>query len=252
MSVTKARLLDTALTSYQNFSRDREPPENLTSSEFKALKRLSKNKDIVIQKADKGNTVAILDKCSYIRAIEEILNDNSKFSKLDIPTGKEINHIVNLEKRITSELKLLKDREIIDKSIYKSIKPVGSRPGIFYGLGKIHKETCNGIISRDLFFRLSARLVTFLHLKTKFHRSYVLALFTNFSVVAAMLPIMAKLSVILKSECANTWEFLHSLGKELKVMMIPPLKNIFYSTITRLILKIPQFLQATTMTLKSR
>ena len=116
----------------------------------------------------------------------------------------------------------------------------------------------NELISRlmayvifDLFFRLSARLVTFLHLKTKFHRSYVLALFTNFSVVAAMLPIMAKLSVILKSECANTWEFLHSLGKELKVMMIPPLKNIFYSAITHLILKISQFLQATTMTLKS-
>ena len=100
-------------------------------------------------------------------------------------------------------------------------------------------------------FQTSARLVTFLHLKTKFHRSYVLALFTNFSVVAAMLPIMAKLSVILKSECANTWEFLHSLGKELKVMMIPPLKNIFYSAITHLNLKISQFLQATTMTLKS-
>ena len=87
----------------------------------------------------------ILDKCSYISAIEELLNDNSKFSKLDIPTGKEINHIVNLEKRITSELKLLKDKEIIDKSIYKSIKPVGSRPGVLYGLGKIHKETRNGI-----------------------------------------------------------------------------------------------------------
>ena len=145
MSLIIARLLDTALTSYQNFSSDWEPPENLTSSEFKALKRLSKNKDIVIQKADKGNTVVILDKCSYISAIEEILNDNSKFSKLDIPAGKEINHIVNLEKRITSELKLLKDKEIIDKSTYKSIKPVGSRPGILYGLGKIHKETCNGI-----------------------------------------------------------------------------------------------------------
>ena len=145
MSVIKARLLDTALTSYQSFSRDREQPENLTSSEFKALKRLSKNKDIVIQKADKGNTVVILDKCSYISAIDEILNDNSKFSKLDIPAGKEINHIVNLEKRITSELKLLKDKEIIDKSFYKSIKPVGSRPGILYGLGKIHKETRNGI-----------------------------------------------------------------------------------------------------------
>ena len=87
----------------------------------------------------------ILDKCSYISAIEEILNDNSRFSKLGIPCGKEINHIVNLEKRITSELKLLKDEEIIDKSTYKSIKPVGCRPGILYGLGKLHKETRNGI-----------------------------------------------------------------------------------------------------------
>ena len=101
MSVIKGRLIHTAPTSYQNFSRDREPAKNLTSSEFKALKRLSKNKDIVIQKTDKGNTVVILAKCSYVSAIEEILNDNSKFSKLDIPAGKEIYDIVNLQKRIT-------------------------------------------------------------------------------------------------------------------------------------------------------
>ena len=100
---------------------------------MKAFKRLSKNKNIVIQKADKGNTVVILDKLSCISATEEILNDKSKFSKLDIPPGKEINHIVNLEKRITSELMLLKDKEIIDKSTYESIKPVGSRPGILFG-----------------------------------------------------------------------------------------------------------------------
>ena len=76
-----------------------------------------------------------------------IINDSSKFSKLDIPSGKEINQIINFEKRITSELKLLKNKEIIDKSTYKSIKPVGSRPGILYGLGKIQKESCN-----ELFF----------------------------------------------------------------------------------------------------
>ena len=35
MSLIKARLLDTALTSYQNFSSDRDPTENLLSSEFK-------------------------------------------------------------------------------------------------------------------------------------------------------------------------------------------------------------------------
>ena len=85
------------------------------------------NRDIEIQKADKGNAVVILDKCSYVSTLEEFLNDNSKFSKLDIPGGKEVNLIVNLEKRITSELKLLKGKEIIGKSTYKSIKPVGKK-----------------------------------------------------------------------------------------------------------------------------
>ena len=37
-----------------------------------------------------------------------IINDSSKFSKLDIASVKEINHIINFEKKITSELKLLK------------------------------------------------------------------------------------------------------------------------------------------------
>ena len=63
----------------------------------------------------------------------------------------------------------------------------------------------------------------------------------NFNVVAAMLPVMAKLNALLRSECVKTWEFLHSLGQELNVMMILPFKNIFYSTNTYLILKISQF-----------
>ena len=104
----------------------------------------------------------------------------------------------------------------------------------------------------NLFTRISAKFVIFLHLKTKFHRSYVLALFTYFSAVATVLPIMAKLSDILKSECVTTWEFPHSLGKELKEMTILPLKNTFYSAITHPILKISQFLLPTTTTLKLR
>ena len=141
MSLIKARLLDTALSSYESFSRDQNPSENLTASEFKALSHLSKNKTIVIQKADKGNTIVILDKISYISAIKEILNDHTKFSNLDIPAGKEINYITNLEKKITSDLKLLKDEKIIDKATYKNIKPVGSGPGILYGLGKCTRKS---------------------------------------------------------------------------------------------------------------
>ena len=82
LSLIKARLLDTTLSSYETFSRDQSPSENLTASEFKALRHLSKNKNDVIQKVDKGNTIVILDKTSYITVTEGILNDHTKFSNL--------------------------------------------------------------------------------------------------------------------------------------------------------------------------
>ena len=68
---------------------------------------MSKNKNIVIQKPGKGNNI-VIDQTSYISNNEKILRDHTKFSDLDIPTGKEISYITNLEKRITSGLKLLK------------------------------------------------------------------------------------------------------------------------------------------------
>ena len=59
------------------------------------------------------------------------------------------------------------------------------------------------------------------------------------------------LNGILKSECVKSWKFWHSLGKELTVMTIPPLKIIVYSAITCLILKISQFSSPTKITLNS-
>ena len=143
----KARLLGTAFSSNKGFPNDQSPSEKLTASEFKALRHLSKNTNIVIQKADNGNTFVIPDKISNITATEEILNQHTKFSNpnLDISAGKEINFTTNLEKRITSNLKLLKDKEIIDKATYKNIKLVESKPGLLYGLGKVYKESKNGL-----------------------------------------------------------------------------------------------------------
>ena len=86
----------------------------------------------------------ILDKISYIRVIEEILIDDVKFSNLDVPADKEINYITNLEERITSDLNLAKNEEIIDKATYKNIKPVGSIPGVLFGLDKVREKTKNG------------------------------------------------------------------------------------------------------------
>ena len=74
-------------------------------------------------------------------------------------------------------------------------------------LGKLSLQICTRI-------NHITNCKAFLHLKKKFHHSYVVALFTNFSVVATMLPIMAKLNIILRTECVSTWEFRHSLGKK--------------------------------------
>ena len=133
-SLMKPRLLDTAFSSYESFSSDQSPSENLTTYEFKGLTYLSKNKNIVIQKADKSNAIVTLHKIFYTSTIEEILNDHTPFPNFDIPAGKGINYITNFEKKITSDTKLLQNEEILDKATYKKSKSAGSRSGFLYGL----------------------------------------------------------------------------------------------------------------------
>ena len=58
-----------------------------------------RNKNIVIQKADKGNTVVIMDKEKYIQGVKNVISDSSKFIPLKIPPEDYINYIVNVEKK---------------------------------------------------------------------------------------------------------------------------------------------------------
>ena len=58
-----------------------------------------RNKNIVIQKADTGNTVVILDKEKYIQGFKIVISDSSKFIALNIPSEDYINHIANVQKK---------------------------------------------------------------------------------------------------------------------------------------------------------
>ena len=58
--------------------------QNLSEDELAALANLSKNKDIVIQKFDKGNSVVIVDKDTYIKRMENLLSDQRKFENLKL------------------------------------------------------------------------------------------------------------------------------------------------------------------------
>ena len=62
LASVKARLQDTAFTSYSAFNKDNSPPSNLSENEFESQCKLKNENNLVIQKADKGNTFVILDK----------------------------------------------------------------------------------------------------------------------------------------------------------------------------------------------
>ena len=65
LASVKARLEDTAFTSYSAFSKGNYPPFNLSKDEFESLRKFKNENDLVVQKTDKGITIVILFKDSY-------------------------------------------------------------------------------------------------------------------------------------------------------------------------------------------
>ena len=72
--------------------------------------------------------------------MQNIFSDSSKFTGVSAAQVKQLNYIVNIEKHITDVLKDLKNSEVISETVYKGLKPKGSRFGILYGLCKVHKS----------------------------------------------------------------------------------------------------------------
>ena len=113
---------------------------NLTKEEFASLKSLSKNYNLIIQKSDKGNFIAIINKDDYLQKMRNILSDSSKFSEICIAKEQNLNFLINIEKQITDLLKQLNDYQEISDTKCKKLIPRGSRFDILYGLCEIHKS----------------------------------------------------------------------------------------------------------------
>ena len=137
----EAALRNAAFDTLKTFNPKKE--QNLPPEEVEALKTLLKDDSIVIQKSDKGNSVVILDRSTYIERVLDILADTSKFRKINIAEGKDYNYIHNQELRISRELKKLNKKGTLSDSEYEELAPCGSRPSILYGLPKVHKTVLN-------------------------------------------------------------------------------------------------------------
>ena len=70
----KSRLKDLAFSSFKTYNSSRKP-NNIAPEEFESLLKLSKNKDVVIQKSDKGNSVVLIDKIVYTNGIKKLLDN---------------------------------------------------------------------------------------------------------------------------------------------------------------------------------
>ena len=100
-------------------------------------------KNIVIQKSDKGNSVVIVDKADYLDKMENFLNDTRKFEKIILKNGGILNFAANQEKHVDNTFKNLVASNSISEDTRRSLKPVGTRPGIMYGLCKVTKDIIN-------------------------------------------------------------------------------------------------------------
>ena len=134
----KAKLKYIALSFYKLLNNSCKCENNLSSEELSSLKTLVRNKNNAMQKADKGNTVVIMEKKKYMQGVKNVISDSSKFILLSIPLEDYINYIVNVEK-FRNLFNNLYGNNKISKDEFLKICPVGSRPGILYANLKVLK-----------------------------------------------------------------------------------------------------------------
>ena len=91
LASVKARLQDTAFTSYSAFNKDNSLPSNLSNNELESLCKLENESNLLIQKANKGNTFIILDKDTYLKSVQIILQDSSKSKNILVAPNEDLN-----------------------------------------------------------------------------------------------------------------------------------------------------------------
>ena len=124
-------LIETIITMYRNI---------FLKKSFLLLQNLRKNKNIVIQESNKGNSVVVVNQTDYLDKMENLLNDTRIFEKNNLKNDGILNLAINQEKRVDNILKKLVASKSISEETRRSLKPVGTRPGIMYGLCKVHKD----------------------------------------------------------------------------------------------------------------
>ena len=143
MDILKVDMKKIAYSSFSRYNFLREL--NLSQPEYEALKKLSACKDIVIHKADKGNSVVIIDRADYLKRLHELVDDTSKFEEVKVKTDKDYNFMKKQKDIVDDLLSELVEKQSITAAIREKLSPNGPNPARLYGLPKVHKPLTDGL-----------------------------------------------------------------------------------------------------------
>ena len=73
--------------------------------------------------------------------MDDILSDQKKFSKISLKDDTLLNFAINQEKHVDKVLKKLVESNSMTDQTRKSLKSVGTTPGVMYGSCKAHKAS---------------------------------------------------------------------------------------------------------------
>ena len=126
LDVLKVGMKNIAFRSYNRYNYLKEL--NLSVVEFKALKKLSLMKDIVIHKSDKGNSVVLVDRVDYLNRLHDLVDDDEKFEKVNVREGKDYNFMVKQKSIVDEFLTMLLEKRSIDQKQKDDLTPDGPNP----------------------------------------------------------------------------------------------------------------------------
>ena len=109
---------------------------NIPRDQYNALLELSKNEDIIITCPDKGSGIVVLNKADYIKKMEVIVADMTKFKVCKVQDLYQISRQIERKIRIAL-LNLLKKPGHVTDDEYNRLYTIGSHIGVLYGLPKV-------------------------------------------------------------------------------------------------------------------
>ena len=103
-------------------------PTSADLKNYRILKNIRNNTNIIVLRPDEGNGVVILDKIIYTNSCLNIINDQNRFKLLsDDPA-------LSREAKLQRLLRKLKKQGSLEDKVYRNILPRGCQPVRFYGL----------------------------------------------------------------------------------------------------------------------